>query len=216
MTGRTFDPFAQPSRAPAVAALDVSAGLAPYRLSICGLAELEAYADVGITHVLSILDPDHPEPSCFSEYAPHRRVTVRYHDIIGEIGGHVVPTRRDVQEILELGRTLPTEDADHVLIHCHMGISRSTASAAMILAQDNPGREDDIFAQIAQIRPKSWPNSRMVGYADDILGYEGRLVAAMRRHYLTIGRQHPEFTEFLGGTHRRTEVPPELLHAPTG
>ena len=35
----------------------------------------------------------------------------------------------------------------------------------------------------ARSAPQAWPNSRMIGMADDLLGRGGRLVAALRRHY---------------------------------
>ncbi|NBC94875.1 MAG: hypothetical protein GVY27_00820, partial [Deinococcus-Thermus bacterium] len=44
--------------------------LVPYRLTICGLGELAGFADAGVSHVLSILDPDWPEPQAFRLYPP--------------------------------------------------------------------------------------------------------------------------------------------------
>ena len=55
---------------------------------------------------------------------------------------------------------------------------------ATLLARHTPvGDEDGIFARIREIRPIAWPNSRMIGFADDILGRGGRLNAALRDHY---------------------------------
>ena len=67
----------------------------------------------------------------------------------------------------------------HLLVHCHAGISRSTAAMATLLARHTPvGEEDGIFQRIREIRPIAWPNSRMIGFADDILGRGGRLNAS--------------------------------------
>ena len=55
---------------------------------------------------------------------------------------------------------------------------------ATLLARHTPvGEEEGIFARIREIRPIAWPNSRMIGFADDILGRGGRLSAALREHY---------------------------------
>ena len=79
-----------------------------------------------------------------------------------------------------------------------MGISRSTAAMVSLLAQIDPREpEDRLFERVRQIRPQAWPNSLMIGYADDMLGREGRLVAALRRHYGVQLRQRPEFVGWM-------------------
>ena len=57
--------------------------------------------------------------------------------------------------ILEYGREVMAAGADtHLLIHCHAGRSRSTASAALLLAQAEPGRPAEaIFDEIVRVRP---------------------------------------------------------------
>src|SRR3712207_6455151 len=101
------------------------------RLSICGLTELGAFQDAAVTHVLSILDPLHPEPADFQQYGPHKRLTLRFDDVIEPGTGLLMPERRHVEELLRFGEGLATTDGDplsHLLVHCHAGISRSTAS----------------------------------------------------------------------------------------
>jgi predicted protein tyrosine phosphatase len=72
----------------------------------------------------------------------------------------------------------------HALVHCHMGISRSTAAMAVLLAQLHPEADEDrIFSRILEIRPQAWPNCVMIELADDLLGRGGRLVAAVGRLY---------------------------------
>ena len=56
------------------------------------------------------------------------------------------------------------------LVHCHAGISRSTAAMEMLMAQlDTDQAEDEIFGRLVELRPKAWPNSRMIGFADRLL-----------------------------------------------
>ena len=60
----------------------MNSDLASFWLTICGIAELDGHSAAGITHVLSILDPDWPDPPAFAAFAPHRRLALRFHDII--------------------------------------------------------------------------------------------------------------------------------------
>jgi hypothetical protein len=46
----------------------------------------------------------------------------------------------------------------------------------------------------------------MIGYADDILGREGRLVAALRRHYGWQLRQRPEIAGWMRNLAREREL----------
>src|ERR1700744_2727228 len=41
--------------------------------AICGLDELIGHQGRGVTHILSILDPEWPEPGAFQAYDPHLR-----------------------------------------------------------------------------------------------------------------------------------------------
>ena len=155
--------------------------------TICGLDELEGHGGRGVTHVLSILDPDWPDPEAFGAYDPHHRTVLRFHDAIEPAPGIVLPEPEHVDTILDFGRSLaggPAEREGHLLVHCHMGISRSTAAMAMLLAQGSPGEdEDSLLARLVEIRGQAWPNLRMIEFADERLDRGGRLVAALGRLY---------------------------------
>jgi predicted protein tyrosine phosphatase len=116
----------------------MSQSAAARRLSICGLEELASFKDAAVTHVLSILDPLYPEPADFAAYGEHKRLTLRFDDIIDPIQGMMLPEREHVQALLRFGEGLASDGGDplrHLLIHCHAGISRSTASMATLLAK---------------------------------------------------------------------------------
>ncbi|BAE52269.1 tyrosine phosphatase family protein [Paramagnetospirillum magneticum] len=186
-----------------------SSGLLPFPLTICGIDELPEHAAAGVSHVVTILDPQWPDPEHFALYPPHRRTIWRFHDIVNPQEGQSHPTMRDVEAILDYGTGLRTEVVEHLLIHCHMGISRSTATAIILMAQHNPGREAEAFAHLKAIRPFSWPNSRMVRMADDQLKRKGALVTAMRLHHHGVARRHPDKMPYLRASERAAEVPPE-------
>ena len=181
--------------------------LLPFRLSICGLDELPDYAQAGVSHVVSILDPKTPDPAVFKTYSPHARTVYRFDDVIRVIPGFMAPSSRDVERVLEFGATLGGGAVSHLLIHCHAGVSRSTATAAILMVQQNPGREEDAFALIRKVRPRSWPNSRMVDFADTLLGCNGALKAALARHLEHITRDHPDLAELVRRHGRAHEVP---------
>lgn len=162
----------------------MSAGLLRHRLTICGVGELEGFAASGVSDVLSILSPAQPEPSAFVGYAPHRRVTLRFDDVVLPTEGFMLPGEGDMRSILDLGEQLAAQDkAGHLLVHCVAGVSRSTAAAAILMAQGNPGREEQAFLTLLDIRPRAWPNSHMVTLADAMLDRRGRLRAGLDAYY---------------------------------
>jgi predicted protein tyrosine phosphatase len=180
------------------------------RLTICGLQELGAFQNAAVTHVLSILDPHFPEPQDFTTYGPHRRLTLRFDDIIDTTPGMLLPELHHIETLLEFGSGLASAEGDplaHLLVHCHAGISRSTASMTILLAEARPNADEDaLFAHIREIRPQAWPNSRMIELADDLLGRDGKLVAALGRHYGVQMRLRPELAEMIERVGRRKEV----------
>jgi predicted protein tyrosine phosphatase len=181
------------------------------RLTICGLDELERHRASSVTHVLSILDPAWPEPEAFFAYDPHHRTTLHFHDVIEPLAGMQLPRKEHVADILAFGLAFQREHggrADaHLLIHCHAGISRSTAAMASLLLQAHPDEtEDRIFERLTAIRPQAWPNSLMIGFADEILGREGRFTAALRRLYARRLATKPELATTMRNLHRAREV----------
>ncbi|HYN38991.1 MAG TPA: protein-tyrosine-phosphatase [Rhodospirillales bacterium] len=185
---------------------EIATPLLPYAITICGLSELPTYAGTGISHVVSILDPVWPDPAEFDSWQAHRRVVWRFDDVVEANSGYSAPTRGDVEAIIALGLELAAEPATHLLIHCHAGVSRSTATAVILMAQHNPGREADVFAELTRVRPRSWPNALMLKFADEQLGRSGALVDALTDHQRRIARAFPEFAELLARHGRAHEI----------
>lgn len=178
-------------------------------LTVCGLDELESHADRGVTHVLSILDPDREDHPAFARYGEPRRMTLRFHDEIEPRPEVVLPGRADVEAILAWGRdAFARGDPDgHMLIHCHMGISRSSAALMMLLAQAHPEiAEADVAARVCAIRPIAWPNLLMTELADAILGRDGRLVAAAATLYAGNLARRPDLADVMTRLNRGREV----------
>jgi len=158
--------------------------------------------------VLSILGPSQPEPPVFEQFRPHRRTTLRFDDVVVAVEGHQQPSRENVESILALGRELAEGEPLHLLVHCLAGVSRSTAAAAILMAQANPGREAQVFDELFELRPRAWPNSRMIGHADALLGCGGAMTAALQRYYLDAAGRFRGLADAIRAIkHRAHEVP---------
>jgi len=156
----------------------------PFDQIICGIPELAAHAQAPVTHVLSILDPAEPDPAAFTDFPPHERLTLRFDDVIAPLPDCVPPAPEHIEQLLAFGREIGAAGLPSLLIHCHAGVSRSTASAAALLLQAFPETDPDaIFDHIGRIRPQAWPNSRMVALADETLGRRGAASTALQRFH---------------------------------
>ena len=180
---------------------------APFRVTICGIPELGEHCAAGVTHVLSILDPEWPDPTAFAEFAPHHRLSLRFHDIIEAEPGRLAPAREDVARLLAFGHGLHEPEGSHLLVHCHAGVSRSTASAALILAQAYPDRPAaEVLETVSRMRPRAWPNLRILEFGDALLGRNGEIVAAAAAIYRRVIDRDPSFQEAMIDGGRGREV----------
>jgi predicted protein tyrosine phosphatase len=189
----------------------------PFGITVCGIGELEGHRTTRATHVLSILDPDYPVPEAFGQYGEHERVELRFHDIIDPTPGMILPRFDHVEAVLAFGRSLLAEPNPpaNLIVHCHAGISRSTASMALILAQAMPNQSaEEIFGLLYGIRDKTWPNLRLIEMGDAMLGRSGSLVdAAFALYRLQIERR-PHIAAMMEEGGRGRELAGARHHAP--
>jgi predicted protein tyrosine phosphatase len=179
----------------------------PFKITICGLAELNLHRGAKVSHVLSILDPEYPVPEVFGTYGEHAKLELRFDDIIEEAPGSLPPQQYHVEQLLAFGRTLEGEAGAHLLVHCHAGVSRSSASMALLIAQALPDRAADaVFADVLAIRPQIWPNLRIVEIGDALLRRDGALVAAVAGIYRQQMAKAPELANEFRAHGRAREV----------
>jgi predicted protein tyrosine phosphatase len=177
------------------------------RQTICGLRELPDACTAEVTHLLSILDPDHPEPDDLGPAPGRERLTLRFHDVIVPSPGFVTPEPTHVETLLAFGRKLSADDTAHLLVHCHAGVSRSTAAMTALLAQAHPdAAEADILEHVRSIRAQAWPNSLMIAFADRQLGRGGRLYAALRPYYAAQLERFPHVADMMVESGRGGEI----------
>jgi len=180
-------------------------------LAICGIEELPEHGRSAFTHVLSLIDPDWPDITAFETFDTHERRIIRCHDVIDALPGYTPPSAEHVREVLEFGKDVAETAVDgkavRLLIHCHMGVSRSSAAMLSFLAQVYRNEPVHVlYDRLRTIRPKSWPNSVMVGYIDDYLDYNGTLVDGLRTHYGHRLRAHPATGGWMSANGRAREV----------
>jgi predicted protein tyrosine phosphatase len=189
----------------------------PFGITVCGIDELDGHGAVGVSHVLSILDPDHPVPEAFGAFGEHEKLELRFHDIIEDTQGQIAPQPEHVEAILTLGRDLQAEpdESRHLLVHCHAGISRSTAAMALVIAQALPAQSaEQVIRLVHGMREKAWPNLRLIEFGDAMLGRRGTLIAATHAlHRLQIERR-PQLVGFMESGGRGREIAIARQHAP--
>ena len=77
---------------------------------------------------------------------------------------------------------------------------------AMLIAQAHPEADEaGVFKRLIEIRPRAWPNSRMIEFADNVLGRGGRLVEALAGLYRAQIPRIPEIANYMREHGRRRE-----------
>ena len=182
--------------------------LPTHKVTICGIPELSQHCSVGVSHVLSIIDTHEPRPPALDDYLrdrpradPLRRRRGRVSRLRGLHAAHIV-------KVLEFGERVHARPDSHVLVHCHAGVSRSTAAAAILMCQHAPGQEEAAFLKLLELRKHGWPNTRMVEFADTLL--EARRRAAARPGRLPRApccEAKPHLSEIIRNIGRGHELP---------
>jgi len=181
----------------------------PFKITVCGLDELPEHSAVGVSHVLSILDPGWPVPDAFGSFGEHERLELRFNDVIEDIPDTIPPRPEHVVQLLAFGRDMLAEPAPgaHLLVHCHAGVSRSTASIILMIAQAQPTDAAlPIAREILRVRPQAWPNLRIIEFGDAALARGGTLVNAATQIYREQLSRRPELAKLMTEGGRGREV----------
>jgi predicted protein tyrosine phosphatase len=144
-------------------------------LIVCPLHDVEAELKRSRpARLVTLLSPTQPEPPA-PEDMP--RLTLRFHDITESRDELIAPSRNMVEALLAFGDAWL--EPEPMLVHCWMGISRSTAAAIALAAAADPSRNEmEIAIALRTASPSATPNALMVALADDLLGRQGRLISA--------------------------------------
>jgi predicted protein tyrosine phosphatase len=147
-------------------------------IHICSLARLnDTVATTGARHVVTLLrDVVVPPPPTI---ATANHLVLRVDDIVEPIEGYTAPLADHIDALLQFVERWDRHAP--IVFHCYAGISRSTAAAFAAACLINPSRDELQIAQaIRRASPIAQPNARIVALADQALGRDGRMIAAIR------------------------------------
>ena len=178
-----------------------------HKVTICGIPELPQHCSIGITHVLSIIDTHEPRPRALDSYSGVDHELIRFDDVVAEYPGFEACTPAHIEKLLAFGEKVHAHPQGHVLVHCHAGISRSTAAAAILMTQHAPGHEEAAFLKLLNLRKHGWPNTRMVEFADQMLKRDGAMLRALVAYRRALLQAKPHLSEVVRNIGRGHELP---------
>jgi predicted protein tyrosine phosphatase len=145
---------------------------------VCSLSRIdETVAAARASHLVSLINlqtaVQRPE-----SIAEENHLFIGINDIIEPQEGMVLPADEHVRSLIAFAEAWPREQP--MVIHCFAGISRSTAAAYITLCVTRPDRdENEIARRLRTASAIATPNIRLIALADEILGRNGRMVAAI-------------------------------------
>jgi predicted protein tyrosine phosphatase len=140
-----------------------------FNIKICSYDQSHGLMQTWATKTLSLLDPDLRDVEQPNSY----RHIGFFNDITHPIYGWVMPTMAHFLACMNF--SLDFKDDDNVLIHCHAGVSRSTAIAIAVLIQHGMNVNDAVD-KIFEVRDCMWPNATLISLADVHFGLGGSLI----------------------------------------
>lgn len=148
-------------------------------IHVCSLARLhETVAATGATHVVTLITRDigvERPPSV----TPDRHLWLEMHDISAPLDGYIMPQQEHVERLLDFVRGW--DRAQPLVVHCHAGISRSSAAAFVTACALGPHRDErNIANAMRRASPTALPNIRIVSLADQLLARDGRMIKAVK------------------------------------
>jgi predicted protein tyrosine phosphatase len=95
-----------------------------------------------------------------------RHLLEHFDDTESEFSPHG-PKRQQIERILEFSRSITPHD--RMIVHCHAGLSRSTATALAIFVQHGMD-EFSALRSLLKLRPAATPNLLVLYHVDQIMG----------------------------------------------
>lgn len=156
-----------------------------FEIKVLGIAK--ARAQIGAdwpTHIISLINDAGPDFAATTMDRQHgNHIIENFHDVEDDQNSdYVVPSRNQINGILEEVASWQLGDTHRLLVHCSAGKSRSTAIAIAVLVQAGMTPEQAL-AKVKLLSPAMFPNRLITKYADDYLGLEGKLIATVAKYY---------------------------------
>ncbi|MER8502796.1 MULTISPECIES: tyrosine phosphatase family protein [unclassified Mesorhizobium] len=148
-------------------------------IHVCSLSKVEeTVAKTGAGRLLSLLaaGTEVVRPASITR---ENHLHLVMHDIAVAQEGMTMPGEEHVVTLLDFARQW--DRSRPLVVHCHAGISRSTASAYIIAAALAPKRDEAELAEtLRRLSPTATPNPRLIAIADTLLDRRGRMIEAIQ------------------------------------
>lgn len=146
------------------------------------------------THIISLLDPDTPAPDVATdaeiEHFVLRVKDYTARDHLYDAGTELHALNTFLDELVSDARSA----AMHLLVHCHLGASRSPAVAYITLAKYfGLNQEKAAFDKLLGITNKPWPNRGLVALFDELDRRQGRLLHELDLYRDANPRRHAAY-----------------------
>lgn len=162
------------------------------KIEVCSLDEAKKrLRSKQYTGSISIGDIGEPSPS-FSFHKNCKLLRLEFDDVCWS--SHItekdrLPNQNDIQKIIDFAKTF--KGNDEILIHCHHGISRSSAAGFILnCVWMGPYQEEEALSLTLDSCHSHWvfPNDIMVGHADDLLDRKGRMINCLHMYNPAAGK----------------------------
>lgn len=147
-------------------------------IHVCPLSQVASVAaNSGATHMVTLLS-DAQQVARPKSVPADKHLVLTFNDIAVETKGFVLPGERDVRRLIDYAKAWNRDEA--MLIHCWMGVSRSTAAAYIVAATLMPeADEHDLAQMLRSVSSTATPNAMMIEIADYLLERDGRMAHAI-------------------------------------
>ena len=129
----------------------------------------------GYHRIISITDPDQIKPD-LGHLNAKEILQLSFHDVLGAGDNSIAFNDDHFLKIIDFHKNI--RDDDDVMVHCHAGISRSSAVGIILAIINKPKTPDQItkaFKDVLDLHPVMIPNQRVIAYCDHYLGLNNNL-----------------------------------------
>ena len=143
-----------------------------FPVHVCSLHQVREIDVSTYDGIITIEDTTIREPFRVQTDEP-KQLILRFDDINEPIDDYVIPQMSHIKRALDFADKI--EDGS-LLVHCHAGISRSSAIALAVIAKRlGSGKEEEAIKTLEDINPNCRPNNSMVEMTDELLERDGKL-----------------------------------------
>lgn len=147
------------------------------KITVTNVDKVPGFIHLGATHLVSLLHSRERNLLFLpKEFKRENWLFLDMDDVISE-KAEAAPKKEQVERLLEWTNKLPADA--HLVIHCHAGVSRSTAAALAVKVQElGVDKVKEAIDWLLEARPQACPNPVITKFADELLGAKGELHAA--------------------------------------